>query len=118
MVARFGGDEFTILVQDATSVAEIMHLADQIADQLKMPFDLGEYQLCITGSIGIAIGKTGRSGSDELLRSADIAMYEPDRTGKARRVVFHPGMNAEALRRLELERDLQRAIERQEFLLH
>lgn len=83
MVARFGGDEFTILVEDDGSVREITDLADRIADRFKAPFDLGEYEIRITSSTGIAFDWTGRSESDELLRNADIAMYEAKRTGKA-----------------------------------
>lgn len=118
MVARFGGDEFTILVQNVGSVTEITDLADRIADQFKVPFDLGEHEIRITASIGIAFGRSGRCESDELLRNADIAMYEAKRTGKARRVVFNWSINAAVLQRVELEHDLWRAIERQEFLLH
>lgn len=118
MVARFGGDEFTILVENVGSVREITDFADWIANLFKAPFGLGEYEIRVSSSIGIAFDWTGGCDSDDLLRNADIAMYEAKRTGKARCVVFHRSINADALQRLELEHDLLRAIERQEFLLH
>ncbi len=118
MIARFGGDEFTILVEDVGSAGGITDLADRIAGLFKIPFELGAHEIRVSSSIGIAFDWTGGCDTDDLLRNADIAMYEAKRMGKARRVVFDRSINADSVQRLELELDLPRAIERQEFLLH
>ncbi len=118
MIARFGGDEFTILVENVGSAGQVTDLADRIAGLFKIPFKLGTHEIRVSNSIGIAFDWTGGCDSDDLLRNADIAMYEAKRTGKARRVVFDRSINADTFQRLELEHDLPRAIERQEFLLN
>ncbi len=113
--ARLGGDEFAILLEDTTSAEDV---ATRIGEALADPFVLNVKEVFVTASIGISISEVGQGGADELLRNADAAMYAAKSRGKARSVVFQPDMHVRALRRLDLEAELRRAIERGEFRLH
>lgn len=117
-VARLGGDEFTILLSDIEDIQDVACVADQIHKQLTAPFNLNGYEVFTTASIGIALSTTGYGQPEELLRDADIAMYRAKTLGKARYEVFGKDMHTSAVARLQLEMDLRRAIERQEFQLH
>ncbi len=115
-VARFGGDEFALLLEgigdtdDATAVAERFHAA------LRAPFRLGGLELRTTASVGIAIGGPASKVGD-LLRDADTAMYRAKAGGPGRTAVFDAGMRAAVTRRLTLEAGMQRALESGEFRL-
>jgi len=117
-VARLGGDEFTILLDDIKDVSEVTRIADRIHKELTSPFNLSGYEVFTTASIGIALSAIGYDLPGELLRDADIAMYQAKALGKARYEVFGKDMHTCAVARLQLEMDLRRAIERQEFRLH
>ncbi len=117
-IARLGGDEFTILLSDIKDVREVTRVADRIHKQLAAPFNLNGYEVFTTASIGIALSKTDYDRPEELLRDADIAMYRAKTLGKARYALFGEDMHTSAVARLQLEMDLRRAIERQEFQLH
>ena len=114
--ARLGGDEFAILIEDATSDSAT-HVAERIIESFKAPFTLQGDKSFIQTSVGIAIANAGES-ADEVLRNADIAMYMAKNSGKGRHAVFESRMHADALERLELESDLRRAVQREEFVLH
>ena len=109
--ARLGGDEFTILLEDVTSVSYAVGVANRIMSALNRPFHVAGYELVVTTSIGIALNHEGRDAPSELLWDADFAMYNAKDKGKARYQVFAPSMNAHAMKRLELENQLRRAIE-------
>jgi diguanylate cyclase (GGDEF)-like protein len=113
--ARLGGDEFAVLLEDTRDASEAARVADRIIDSLRAPFAIQDTELFISASVGIA---TGRDDPEDLLRNADVAMYRAKNRGKGRYEVFEPGMHVEAVERLELEADLQRAIERDELVLH
>ena len=115
MVARLGGDEFVILLEDMADPEQTAAIARRVSDQLKRPVSLAGRELFVTASIGIAAGHSGHGGPKDLLRDADVAMYQAKTGGKAGFVFFDPRMNAEAMDRLELEMDLRRAIERGEL---
>lgn len=116
-VARLGGDEFTILLEEADlKVASLV--AKQIAEALRPPIILEGQEVVVTTSIGIALSAPGCARPDELVRDADVAMYRAKKEGKARYILFNQSMNSEALERLNLENDLRRAIEREEFRVH
>ena len=117
-VARFGGDEFTVLLEDVASVSDAERVAERIAEALRAPFYLGGRERFVTTSIGIVLGTSGREPPEELLRYADAAMYRAKASGRARHAVFDPSMNEKALERLELESDLRRALEREEFRVY
>ena len=116
--ARFGGDEFTVLLEDVTDASDAVRAADHITRALEVPFVLEGREVFITTSIGIALDTSGREGPTDLLRNADMALYRAKASGKATYAVFDPAINILALERLDLEADLRRAIEREEFAVY
>ena len=117
-VARLGGDEFTVLLEHITDLTDAILVAQRIAEQSLTLYTIGEREVSVTASIGIAIPSEDGESAEDLLRNADIAMYEAKRRGKARYEVFAAPMNVRARERLEMDIELQRAIERGEFVLH
>src|SRR5581483_3875020 len=87
-VARAGGDEFTILLDEVETVDEAIRVADRIQAALALPFDVGGQDVYTTASIGIALSTTGYTQPEDMLRDADTAMYRAKALGKARHVVF------------------------------
>jgi diguanylate cyclase (GGDEF)-like protein/PAS domain S-box-containing protein len=116
-VARVGGDEFTILLEDIKDEIEAICIAERIQKELKTPFTLSGHEVFTTVSIGIAPSSIGYDQPDDILRDADTAMYRAKSMGKARHEVFDKAMHAVAMNLLQLETDLRRAIDRQEFFL-
>ena len=116
--ARLGGDEFTILLENVTDEAEAEAAADRILEALRRPFELGDHQVVVTASVGIAFGSAGRDRPDDVLRSADTALYEAKGRGKGRHETYHQAMNVRAWRRLEVENQLRLAIARGQLRLH
>jgi diguanylate cyclase (GGDEF)-like protein/PAS domain S-box-containing protein len=120
-VARFGGDEFAVLIEDVTRLENVAAIADKILEALTAPFVIDDKEVFIGASMGIAtIDADGAltSASDVLMRNADVAMYMAKRQGKGHYRVFEPDMHASVLERLELKGALQRAIERGELELN
>ena len=117
-VARLGGDEFTILLEDIKDVSYAKHVANRIHEELMLPFNLSGNEVFTTTSIGIALSATGYERPEQLLRDADTAMYQAKARGKARHEVFDIAMHASAIALLQLETDLRRALERQEFRIY
>lgn len=117
-LARFEGDEFTVLLEKVQSVDEGLSLAQAIQAALGQPFLLYHHEVFINTSIGIVLGTSEYEQPEHLLRDADTAMYQAKALGKARYQVFNPDMHTRALARLQLENDLRRAIERKEFLVY
>ena len=118
MVARFGGDEFTVLLEVVSSASDATSVAERIEEVLRAPFVLRGRERFVTTSVGIALGGQGEERPGDLLRNADLAMYQAKAKGKNCHAVFETGMDDRALERLELESDLRRALERDEFRLH
>jgi diguanylate cyclase (GGDEF)-like protein/PAS domain S-box-containing protein len=116
--ARFGGDEFTVLLEGVADATEAARVADKITQALLEPFVLDSREVFVTTSIGIVLGTSGRERPTDLLRNADVALYRAKANGKATYEVFDAFMNVQALERLDLEADLRRAIERREFAVH
>lgn len=117
-VARIGGDEFVILLEDIEDVAHATQTAERIQAQLREPFILDDNEVFTTASIGIAVSTTGYDRADDIMRDADIAMYRAKALGKARHVLFDAAMHGRAVELLQLETDLRKAVERGEFVLH
>lgn len=117
-LARFGGDEFAILLENITDISTAIEVAECILKKLSQPFKLFRYEVFINASIGINWGNHNYEKSEYLLRDADTAMYRAKALGKARYHVFDPVMHQEVSQLLELENDLRRAVERQEFVVH
>jgi len=116
-LARMGGDEFALLVEDPSMAIEPTAVADRIMSVLQAPFAQGGKELFVHASIGVAVVTASGQTSEELLRNADVSMYMAKRKGKNRIEVFEPSMHAAALARLALKGDLERAIERDEFFV-
>ena len=119
-VARLGGDEFVVLLEDVAGPHEVAGAARRIADTLQDPFVLDGHDLLVTASIGVVLDSPGEKSLDEegLLRAADVAMYVSKKNGKNRYEIFDPSMGVQALERLQLESELRRALEREEFVLY
>jgi diguanylate cyclase (GGDEF)-like protein/PAS domain S-box-containing protein len=117
-VARLGGDEFTILLEDVIDTEEATSVAERVESELSLPFNLGGHEVFTTVSIGIAPSVIGYDRPDDILRDADTAMYRAKSLGKARHEVFDKTMHARVVSLLQLETDLRRAVERQEFMLY
>jgi len=120
-VARFGGDEFAILLEDTDQDRELAEIADRIFQSFQAAITVDDKEVFIGASMGIAVvdGEDAMtSAADELLRNADVAMYMAKREGKGRYCLFQPEMHANVVKRLELKGALQRAIERNEFELY
>ena len=120
-VARFGGDEFTVLLEDGAEEEDATLVAKRIIEELRAPFALLGHELFVTTSIGIALSTRTRGRPNlvhDLLRDADAAMYRAKATSKASYAVFEPSMKADAMEQLQLANDLRRAIEHDEFVLH
>ena len=117
-VARFGGDEFVILLEDIQDIDEPKRVAERIQNQLRQPFNLNDYEVFTEISIGIIVSTMGYDRPEDVLRDADIAMYYAKAQGRGRYEVFDPAMQTVAMTRLQLENDLRRAIALQEFCLH
>ena len=118
--ARFGGDEFAMLLEDLEDVGYAADVAERIKRDLSAPFEVDGHEAVVTTSIGIVMAAPGEAGKDyaeELMRRADIAMYRSKGEGKDRHEVFSSSMN-HSLERLGLEEDLRGAIEREEFRVH
>ncbi len=108
-IARLGGDEFAILLEDIDSVGDAVRAAQRIARELRTPFDLQGRELTVTSSIGIALSDPAYARTEDLLRDADVAMYQAKKAKKTHEV-FHPSMYVQVLERLSIEEDLRRAI--------
>jgi diguanylate cyclase (GGDEF)-like protein len=112
--ARFGGDEFALLLEGLEDPEDAAAGAARVLEALRAPFRIKRRDVMVTASIGIA---TGRSRPQDLIRNADLAMYRAKAGGKGRYEVFEPSMHAAVVERLQLESDLQRAVEQEEFVL-
>jgi diguanylate cyclase (GGDEF)-like protein len=117
-VGRLGGDEFVVIASDLTFASGPELIAERLLEALDQPFKLagpGQSALKVTASIGVAAGD--RESADELLRDADIAMYQAKWDGRHRYVMFESGMQTAVQTRMELEMDLRMALENDEFFL-
>ena len=116
-LARFGGDEFTVLVEDIGDPADAVQVAERITVELRTPFFLEGRELFASASIGIAFGEFNNKGPEELLRNADTAMYRAKEENSGY-CMFDPQMYERAVRRLELENDLRKAVVSGELAVH
>ncbi len=110
-LARIGGDHFVILLEDIQNTSDAIQVAEQIHAQLQEPFALKGHEFFISGSIGIALSSMGYERPADLLRDADIAMYQAKQSGKAQHAVFDKAMRERVIARLSLENELRHTIE-------
>ena len=115
-VARFGGDEFTVMAEVADE-QEVMDIAERISATIASPFTVESAEAFVSASIGIAVASGPGDNPDTLIREADAAMYRAKQQGGARRELYDAAMRRRAHRRIETENALRRAIERDEFRL-
>lgn len=119
MLARLGGDEFAILLEEDTPNGDrALALVNTIQEELSYPFQLGSQENFTNVSIGIVLSHPSYEQPEHLLRDADSAMYQAKAKGKASQQIFDPRMYSKAIVRLQVETDLRRAIEREEFVLY
>lgn len=116
-IARMGGDEFAVLIEDPEDAATPVDVAHRLLGTLAEPFGLGGKELFVHASVGIAVSANRKQTGEDLLRDADAAMYTAKSNGKNRVEVFEPRMHAAAIARLDLKRDLEGALTRGEFAL-
>ncbi|MFZ5825896.1 MAG: sensor domain-containing protein [Bacillota bacterium] len=117
MVARHGGDEFSVLLEGINDADGAIDATERLAAALDSPLHIGGREFQVTFSFGIAMGTSRISTPKELLREADVALHYAKRQGKARYVLYHPSMTANALERLELDADLRRAVRENQLQL-
>jgi diguanylate cyclase (GGDEF)-like protein/PAS domain S-box-containing protein len=118
VLARFGGDEFAVLLENVVDTSEAIRVARRIAEALRKPFTVSDHRVTVSTSVGIALGSVRTTDPEEMLRDADNAMYKAKEQGPGRYKVFDPAMQARAQERLRLEAELRRAVEQEEFVLH
>jgi diguanylate cyclase (GGDEF)-like protein len=117
-VARLSGDEFAILLESITDTSDAGRVAERIEEALSFPINLAGAEVTTSASMGIVTSSMAHDQPEQLLRSADMAMYRAKAAGRARYEMFDRAMHTDALERLRLETDLRRAVEAGEFLLH
>jgi diguanylate cyclase (GGDEF)-like protein len=117
-IARLGGDEFAILLENVTEPASPVIVADRIREKMALPIDLAGTEVFTSISIGIAVGGERYERPEQVLRDADIAMYEAKARGTGTYEVFNPEMHANILDRMRLVADLRGAVDRKELTLY
>jgi diguanylate cyclase (GGDEF)-like protein len=118
VVARHGGDEFTVLVPDVREPGDAAIVAQHLIEVLSQPFTLAGTETFVAASIGIAIFPGDGASTDELLRNADTAMYQAKEQGRGTHVFFKEEMTKAARMRAELDRELRRALDEGQFVLY
>lgn len=118
LLARQGGDDFTLLLVGVNTVEEAQAVANRIHEAFRAPFRIGKREVFTSASIGIAVGSRDYENIEDIVRDADTALYHAKRRGRGRHVVFAETMRTEVLAQLELETDMRRAIDNEEFRVH
>ena len=117
-VARFGGDEFAILLDGVQDVRDATRVAERINYELALPFRVGRREVAASASIGIALSASGYEKPEDVLHDADAAMYRAKASGRSRYEVYDTDMHSRALAQLQLEVDLRVAVENEEIVVH
>jgi diguanylate cyclase (GGDEF)-like protein/PAS domain S-box-containing protein len=118
VVARFGGDEFTVLLTDVVDSDTALLVCERIIEAMREPVVIEGHELFISSSVGLALSSGGAEQAGDLLRQADLAMYVAKEKGRGRWELFDPSFAPHVIERLELEGDLWRALEHGELLVH
>lgn len=118
LVARLGGDEFVILLEDISSTDTVIQIAERILANCQTPLSINEKEIFTNLSIGIVLGKENYRQASDLMRDADIAMYQAKKRGGNSYRFFDVNMRTAVLGRLTLETDLRKALEQEEFIVY
>src|SRR5215217_2439571 len=118
MVARFGGDEFAILLDGMQDAPDALTVAEKVQQAISAPFKLHNHEAVTTASIGVALGTNNYTEAEDVIRDADTAMYRAKEHGKATYEIFDTAMHTRAVTLLRLESDLRRALEREELCVY
>ncbi len=118
MVARFGGDEFAVLLDAIQDTSDAVRIAEKVQQAISAPFKLASHEAITTASIGIALSTSGYTEAEDIIRDADTAMYRAKDRGKARCEIFDTAMHTRAVTLLRLESDLRRALEKDELCVY
>ena len=117
-VARIGGDEFVVLLEDLENLTAATQLAEQLLSGVQHPFNVQSQRVVISTSMGIVLGGSSYDRPEDIMRDADIALNRAKSTGKGRYAIFDNAMRANVVAHLELDTDLRHALENNEFELH
>lgn len=118
ILARFGGDEFVLIIPNVSSIDMVNELCDFILDVMKEPFWINKQRFTISPSIGICLHPEHGSDMNNLIKNADLAMYHSKEKGRNCYSLFVPNMKVHAMVRMDMEINLRQALEKQEFVLH
>ena len=118
VVARFGGDEFAILLDSIQDLSDAIRVAEKVLQTISAPFKLTNHEAITTASIGVALSSPNYKEAEDIIRDADTAMYRAKEGGKARYEIFNTAMHTRAVTLLRLETDLRRAIENEELCVY
>ncbi|MFN6464580.1 MAG: putative bifunctional diguanylate cyclase/phosphodiesterase [Nostoc sp. DedVER02] len=118
LVARIGGDEFVILIEDIVDIEKAIQITERILTDFQTPLTLNDTEVVINTSIGIVLGTNDYSQASDLLRDADIAMYRAKAQKRNSYKIFDVKMHTQAVNRLTIETDIRKAIEREEFVIY
>jgi diguanylate cyclase (GGDEF)-like protein/PAS domain S-box-containing protein len=116
-IARYGGDEFVILLEELKNEEEAVYIAERIQENIARQFDMKQFEILITASIGITFNTIGYEKPEDILRDADIAMYCAKNRGKGHIEIFNKKMFERTLAKIQLEANLRQAIKQNEFQL-
>jgi|GEM_PF-2289713 len=116
-VARFGGDEFMVFINNLNTINDASRVAERVQNKIAEAFDIDGVQVFMTASIGIAFSLTGYKEPDDLIRDANLAMHRAKSFGKGRYEIFDKELHKRAVARLQLETSLRLALERKELLV-
>jgi len=117
-VARQGGDEFIVVMENVQSTAEVKLATDRMQSRLAKPMLIEGQEIYVTASIGVSLFPQDAKQAAPLIRNADVAMYRAKQIGRNCVHFYHPGLDTHSLERLSLESRLRRAVQRQEFVLY
>ncbi len=114
-VARFGGDEFAILIEDIANISDVTRIADRVQQDIRLPLNVHGHEVMVTASIGIAFGTLDHATPEQILRDADYAMYQAKSHGQARHQVFDNSMHVHVAVQMRREHDLREALQNGEL---
>ena len=117
VIARQGGDEFTILLEGEEVASSVDHIAGRLSDFLNKPYIISNNKVIVTASIGVLVSHHRYNNIDEMLRDADFAMYSAKSQGKGRYIVFNSSLGEQTSQSFNIERDLCFALEREELFI-